>query len=317
MTTDKTDPGRFEDATSTSYPAANTRSRGDRLFISDTDEVWTNCRAPGIAPFWLSATASVLVDGTTISHTGNVPGGALYATGIFNQADSDQLAVGTTTVNGAGSITMEGQGADATVSLWGDAAGKSFPLVEFDYVAGQAYVSVGGLLAAATGTASVGLNAGSTATPNTCSVALQASGIIVVQSTIAGTYAEFQTNSVTRFGYSDLGVQLTHGSLDMSANGFTTWLLTNHDASGSAGNATCNTQRGRVKFAQGASSLTLSNNLIVGTTSTLLVTIQSATVDATATGCQAVCTGAGAGTIHLNATVTGAGGVIVDFVLFN
>jgi hypothetical protein len=85
------------------------------------------------------------------------------------------------------------------------------------------------------------------------------------------------------------------------------------DASGTPGNATINTPRGRCAIAAAASSVTITNSLCK-TTSAVGVTINQAATDATLTSLLRVQTANGSFTITGNAAATAA--VVVDFVLF-
>jgi hypothetical protein len=84
------------------------------------------------------------------------------------------------------------------------------------------------------------------------------------------------------------------------------------DASGTPGNATINTPRGRCAIAIAASAVTI-NNSLCKTTSTVVAVINQAATDATLTQILRVQTLNGSFVITGNAAATAA--VVVDFVL--
>lgn len=88
--------------------------------------------------------------------------------------------------------------------------------------------------------------------------------------------------------------------------------LPSTDASGTPGNATINTARGRAAFAAAASAVTITNSLVTAS-STVLVSLSAA--DATLTSILRTVPGAGSFTVTGNAAATGA--TAFDFVVFN
>lgn len=86
------------------------------------------------------------------------------------------------------------------------------------------------------------------------------------------------------------------------------------DSSGTPGNVTNNSPRGRVAIAIGASTVVVTNNTVTAT-STVLAVINQAATDATLTQILRVNAGAGTFTIVGNANATAA--VVVDYVVVN
>jgi len=89
--------------------------------------------------------------------------------------------------------------------------------------------------------------------------------------------------------------------------------LNRTDSSGTPGNATINTPKGRCAIAAAAAAVTITSSIVTAT-STVLAVINQAATDATLTSILRVQTGAGTFTITGNAAATAA--VTVDFVVF-
>jgi hypothetical protein len=99
------------------------------------------------------------------------------------------------------------------------------------------------------------------------------------------------------------------------SNVFTTGIVQSYlDTSGAPGNATNNNPRGRCAIAAAASAVTITNSLVVAT-STVLAVINQAANDTTLTSIQRVQTAAGSFVITGNAAATAA--VVVDWVVLN
>jgi hypothetical protein len=89
--------------------------------------------------------------------------------------------------------------------------------------------------------------------------------------------------------------------------------LSTTDISGTPGSGTVNTPRGKCAMALGASTLTITSN-VVKTTSTILVTANQAAPDTTALSFAAVCSVNGSFTITANANATA--NCLLNFVVF-
>jgi hypothetical protein len=84
------------------------------------------------------------------------------------------------------------------------------------------------------------------------------------------------------------------------------------DASGTPGNATINTPRGRFAFAASSSQVTITNSLVTATSTVLAVLT---THDAAVSSVEAVVVAAGSFVVHLNTVATGV--TNCDIVVFN
>jgi len=89
--------------------------------------------------------------------------------------------------------------------------------------------------------------------------------------------------------------------------------LNRTDSSGTPGNATINTPKGRCAIAAAAASVVITSSIVTAT-STVLAVINQAATDATLTQILRVQTAGGSFTITGNAAATAA--VTVDFVVF-
>ncbi len=103
------------------------------------------------------------------------------------------------------------------------------------------------------------------------------------------------------------------GQTTMGLGRFNQFQLLFTDNSGTPGNTSFNTPRGRLAIAAGASSVILTNTQIANANTTVLAIINQASADATLTHIQRAVTGTNTVTIHGNAAATS--NVIVDVMV--
>jgi len=103
------------------------------------------------------------------------------------------------------------------------------------------------------------------------------------------------------------------GQTSMGLGRFNQLQLSYTDNSGTPGNTTFNTGRGRLAIAAGASSVVLTNSQIISANTSVYAIINQASADATLTHIQRVLTAANTATIYGNAAATG--NVIVDVMV--
>jgi hypothetical protein len=228
------------------------------------------------------------------------------------------MSLGGSTLNGTGSLTVgpsQAAGATNGPGMQMTLGGVSYPAVECVSQGGfstQPAVYFGGVFYTNAAEAQIVLSWGTTA----AQYGGQISGGGVGFSTFIQNYGAvaiiIEVNSVALMtaradatGCDFVGHVALTGKLDLTS-ATATVSESYHDSSGTPGNATANTIRGRVAMAIGTKTLTLTNSLIAGTTSSCKVWIDQTVADTTATSACARCTGAGSATIATNANATAA-----------
>jgi hypothetical protein len=215
-------------------------------------------------------------------------------------------SLGTTVNNGNGSLTMGN--AAKFVGIWFDDGGVPYQPLTFLDATGQANLGI----AFEDGTEIVRGAWGTIASPYLGLWAAITTGFFIEMLT-AQTF-EVQTAGVTAFLVNTSGNSVIINELDLTASTANV-AESFSDQSGTPGNATANTIRGRVAMAIGAKTLTLTNNRILSANSQLKVWFDHATTDTTATTVCAKCTGAGSATVGTNANATAA--TVIGFEVVN
>ena len=170
------------------------------------------------------------------------------------------------------------------------------------------------------GTVSITNDAGSALTYATLVSSLTEFGGVTVYGALSMTAAANVTLSPTGAGTVTIN-PATAGAMDNVAigsttrrgGGFSTLALSSTDSSGTPGNVTNNSPKGRVAIAAGANNVVVTTNIGVSATSTVLAVINQATADATLTQIVRVVPAAGSFTIYGNANATA--NTVVDFVV--